>query len=167
MEVLIDLALPNPNHSKPRENVIRTKKRKFVSEEDVDTSDHEFETSSDEEEVQMSSRPKNRRVPLQSSSNDLFGEGDENLSQALGENLSLEITMPSPERVLETYLITDEDNINRSQDIPSSPGITPTIIDLTTDDSSDILRFLVAKMLQKSKTDTSFKKGFEASIFLP
>jgi hypothetical protein len=52
-----------------------------------------------------------------------------------------------------------------SQEVTTiNQDITPIFIDLTSDDSSDILRFFIKKMVEKSRTEESFRKGFEVYL---
>jgi hypothetical protein len=65
---------------------------------------------------------------------------------------------------LETYLQLGEPEQVSQEVMTINQDITPIFIDLTSDDSSDILRFFMKKMVEKSRTDESFRKAFEVYL---
>ncbi len=65
---------------------------------------------------------------------------------------------------METYLQLGEPEQVGQEVVTINQDITPVFIDLTYDDLSDILRFFNKKMVEKSRTDESFRKGFEVYL---
>jgi hypothetical protein len=141
-------------------------KRKRVSKEDAESSSH-YTTSSSEDEANVFKPPPKPVLsvvqPTQCSSMDLFGEDEENLNRSLGESISLE-TPEIHQENLETYLELGEPEQVSQEVMTINQDITPIFIDLTSDDSSDILRFFIKKMIEKSRTDENFRKGFEVYL---